>query len=281
MYPILGKHWLNYKHLIDKIIPNLKVYTYSFVPEDKFRKLIKSFPAEGMRIYWDEILYRAHYAAIITILRSHKWAEGVQSSYEKINYLSFCANLRGLLESGADSFESTAYVPKTIATVFEHIPMVRCPDLENMLIHFSHGRYIKKGEVVPAAHEAKSIFKYLKSFDPKDNRRFLDLYGELCETTHPAAPSVHMFLTPIDNEGDVIALSDSNDALLIQVFMERFQNVIDELIDYTFTPPLITLRVLNYFKNPKIATPAVEDINLAGVKLWRDCKALLQKQQIK
>jgi len=284
MYTLIGSQWRNYKIFVERLLLNLKSYSYSFMPEDKFDRVVLTFPSEAKRIYWDEILYRAHYSAIIAILRSHKWAEGVQISYENKNYLSFCANLRGLLESASDSFDSLGAVPKFIAMNFNMIksPYTKflCPELEDALIHFSHGRRIKKGDDAPESHKAKSPTEYLRAFDPKDNSRFYDLYRELCETTHPAARTVLMFLKPIDKKGGVITLSDSYDEILILDFLDRYRTIIDEFLEYALNLPFVLLKILNFFGDRRIETKNVEMICFDNIKLWTECKEILREQGV-
>ena len=51
--------------------------------------------AKGMRIYWVEMLERAHLAAVTAILRSRRWLAAVLSTFSEKNALAFAAVFRG------------------------------------------------------------------------------------------------------------------------------------------------------------------------------------------
>ena len=111
---LFGINGTTFIPIIKEITSNLKQYEYEFLDEKEFNKLLQINQPKAMKIYWKEIIMRAHFSAITTLLRSQKWLDGSIISYESNNYLSFTASFRGFLESAADSFHSLSSVPMTL-----------------------------------------------------------------------------------------------------------------------------------------------------------------------
>jgi len=194
-----GKHLCD---VLEMVLPELRGVSIDWgVPHHAH--LLKENPLEANRQYCLELLGRAYIAAAATLLRTSVWTEGIQSSYQSHNYLSFSASLRGLVESVADSMHALEPVPLTLAQASAQIKaamsttnvneFVIIPEVEDKLIHFTYARKVKKGEEVPAGHRALQTREYidvLKRFNPK----LETLYIEMCEATHPASKSVTWML---------------------------------------------------------------------------------------
>ncbi len=57
--------------------------SYDFVPPDQFRGLLESDWPAAQRIYWSELIARAHLTAVSSVLRSTQWIDGALLSNER------------------------------------------------------------------------------------------------------------------------------------------------------------------------------------------------------
>ena len=69
--------------LVDSLSLESLTTRYSFVDNEEYAELLTRDVSEGMRIYWTEMLSRAHIAAVTAILRSRHWMSAVLSSYSE------------------------------------------------------------------------------------------------------------------------------------------------------------------------------------------------------
>lgn len=164
-----------YPVLLHGFICDLEGYSYSYMPAEEFAQLDRLETRQ--RIYWFEILERAHCAALTSLLRLHRWLEAMRTAGEAENYLSFAASFRGLLEAAADSRYSFENVPRMLANGFPYLfeaahgrgrDLVLAPELEEALIHFSHARRLSRGEGAPDAHLAKRMKDYITRLQGSD-----------------------------------------------------------------------------------------------------------------
>ena len=93
-------------------------YRYAFLDNAKFANLVRGDICAANAIYVQELLFRAHIAAITSLYRSEKWILGIRSGLENLNYFAFCACLRGFIEAAADSHSCLIHVPGTLADNF-------------------------------------------------------------------------------------------------------------------------------------------------------------------
>ncbi|MBI3909760.1 MAG: hypothetical protein HY320_02365 [Armatimonadetes bacterium] len=241
-------------------------------------------------MYWSEMLYRAHMAAATALLRADRWLHGAMSALDPANVLSHTANLRGLLEASADTSHSLSAVPGTLAR--DHAEIRRAlaggqdkflvnGDLEDMLIHFTHGRKLGRGETAPESHRALCSRDYLDSLrqavraaaeDPAAPDRLADLIGEcyrrLCEMVHPGALSVHVFLQAETEDSPECALAP-NDVGRIGWLWSEYGEVISEACQFGINTPLLILGVLNSFDLAPVRTPGLESRHLQHIRGWR------------
>jgi len=77
-------------------------WKYLFVPDEEFIKINDELLQS--KIYWEDILYRAHIASLLSLFKVRRWFQGMENNHD--NYYGFCSSLRGLIESCADSFFS-------------------------------------------------------------------------------------------------------------------------------------------------------------------------------
>ena len=259
---------------------------YRFMDGEQFRYWSRKSGARWMnQTYWREMLFRAHIGASVGFLRNERWLRGAIRGAEDENFFCFSACLRALLESIADGFDSLGKVPSTLAlhsaTIFKAVAgtldeVVLSQELEQTLLHFSHARKGKKGEAILDVHKAKTSRAYLEAWGKEAEDPLHRCYSELCEVTHPASDSVGAFISASATPNEFI-LDRGRDAATIQLFAQRYAPVMERVFPAGFTLPLITLRVLNVFKLPEIATPEVDRFSFDRIAGWREIEQMLSR----
>ena len=111
-----------------------------------------------------------------------------------------------------------------------------CSELEDELIHYSHGRHIEKSEraSTPQSHKARSVQEYLRVFENLNANGVAQSYRYLCDITHPGAPSVWMWLAPMDTKGSEFVLSTDQDETIIESFLELYERVVLDVLMFAF-----------------------------------------------
>lgn len=235
---------------------------YSFMSDEDYVELHQRGLPGAMKVYWYEILARAHMAATTSIIRSTRWIDGVSLGLNGGNLFATAACLRGLLEAAADSLDGLLGIAETLA---EHHAAIQealngrqlnelsSKEIEDQLIHFLYGRRLEKGEKAPKTHERKTASEYNKLLERARIPRIIDLYSYLCQLTHPAAHSVlTMFQEEDDNSFFLTAQFDRN---AIVGIANDFQEPLFSLPIFALNPGAVTLAVLNYFTAPEFHTP--------------------------
>lgn len=268
-------------------IPVKGKYTYQIEDNAFFEKTYADSPVELQKVYWMEILQRAHWAAFSSLLRNLKWTEGVTNAVDGNNFLSFTANLRCLIESCGDTLLSLKTVAMTLADNHDKITKVLegnsndntilvSKALEEILIHFSYARKITEEEknavgTIPKYQNAKPASEYLKHLDNKlDNGPIGALYSFLCQFSHPAAHSTHFFFKE-EQEAQHYKFSylDNPDENNIKLILSKYESEIIKSLMLGFNPSLLVLKTLNLFGYPEVQTPNIDSINLEELKTWR------------
>src|SRR4051794_18889426 len=117
-YPIFGQGTLAYGALINEIYPYLVKDRYFFEDNDIYRSKMKdkiTGRKYGGEIYWKEILYRAHMAAVVAILRNTRWVSAVTSEFAQGNLFGWAAACRSLIEAAGDTMDGFQPVAITLA----------------------------------------------------------------------------------------------------------------------------------------------------------------------
>jgi hypothetical protein len=240
--------------------------------------------AAGMRIYYLEILYRAHFAAATSLLRSHRWVSGILSSAQQGNLHAFAASFRGFLEAAADTHHSLNVTCTSLADCHSVIrkamagklqELIFAPDLEERLIHFTHARRLEKKAVAPESHKAEAAAKYLATLNESGDGRVLECYGALCELTHPAASSIMCF-TDVNDDGTLFKLVPDGSPKLIDEFCGDYSDIMLRIMALGIMPPLLQLKVLNHIGPAPLRTPLVERLPLASRPVWLDLRQRLE-----
>lgn len=286
----------HYSNLTKEIEDNidLKKYVYTIHDNDYFENYISKNPKEFQRTYWEEILQRAHWAGLSSMIRNLQWIKGTATSIKDNNLLSFTANLRCLIESSGDNLLSLLGVPSTLADNFSNISkcinetmenkkMYASKELEEILIHFSYARKITSEErslqgKLPKYQNAKPVAEYLKRLDHKiDNGPIADLYSILCQFAHPAAHSVHyLFQMTFDKEKYEFKYSQYADRNYIDRILNGYNEEIIKSLQYGFNPGILTLKTLNLFDYELTKTPFLDQIDLKEMKAWTDIKSKIE-----
>jgi hypothetical protein len=265
---------------LDRFVKAERPYRYKYMASGDFARVLDL--RERNRVYWFEILERAHCAAISALLRLERWLGAMSVTAASDNFLAFAASFRGLLESAADTRYALGDIPKALASTFgsvwravrsELTTLILSPDLEDDLIHFSHGRKLRKSEQAPESHAAKTMTIYLEALEGGASGPVHTCYAELCNVTHPAADSILYLLEKRDDGW--IAFSAHADHDAIEDLCTRGSTVMTYAISESLFCPVIILRAINRFGLPELLTPVVEDVPLGHVELWQDIENCL------
>lgn len=219
-----------------------------------------------MDLYWRETLSRVHYASVISQLRANAWFNGVLLGVSNQNLHSFAACLRGLIESVADSNYSLIWVPKHLddKKLIINDALNKNADinlyedyldekLETTLIHFSHAKGVRNGEIVPdlKKHKAKGTWEYLKELPLNHKEIVQKAYDELCQITHPSSESNLPFTLIRHDEPSLSIYEVRNDLSIAHIigFSIKHKKLFPVLIELSTVSPklcLETLAKLNY-----------------------------------
>lgn len=274
---VFGPAAASHLPIIAAVLNDIGEHRYEFMEVDRFVETSTRDLGDGQRIYWTEMLYRAHFAASTSLIRTQRWIDAIFTSVRDANFTAFSAAYRGCLEAAADSFHTFRSVPPQIADFHTVIRAALAktpadpgifPDLENALIHFTHAGYVKKGEDVNPAHRAKATTEYLNGL-ATITPEVLDCYREVCDVTHPGLGSVKCYADTFPTEnGTGYRLRTDLDAILIRQFCEKYEPVSRTMIFNSVVPPVITLRILNEFGVPEVHTPGASRVLRAGHPFW-------------
>ncbi len=260
---------------------------YRFIDNAKYIETLKKDVAAGNEIYCLELLFRAHFAAITTVFRNEKWIRGLDSALQEPNFFAFCASLRGLLESAADSVSCLTYVSMTLAKNYKMLRaalrrevkdgIVCSEELENILIHYSHAKRQPKGPEVPPHYSAKTSQEYLKFLEGPPVGAVQNLFAELCEVTHPTERTVAIFIARDAADSEKYTLCNDLDMDLIADLCTRHDAAFTNVFEMSLNGALITLYVLNRFGDPRLFTRGMEDLSLIKIDAFKEVLETLSK----
>lgn len=116
---------------------------------------------------------------------------------------------------------------------------------------------------------------YLRGLEDEGSTALLDLYGELCELTHPAAATIHIFLESDPEKPGWIRLHASDDRAEIQNLLRRHDELMPKLFGCSFDLALMTLWILNQFSDPRIFTIGLDDAALEILPAIGELRAMI------
>ncbi|ELR64462.1 hypothetical protein C942_02486 [Photobacterium marinum] len=277
---IFGENGQDMLNTLFGVVENIDITKYQFMSHKEHELLMYKDFYTGLKQYWVEILFRAHFASVASIYRNYQWVMGMESSYKNNLFLPYTACFRALIESAADTFDSFNGVPVALAKNNKQINKIITgkykkkvgfvsKELEDKLIHFSHARRVGKKEDVPDSHQAKSAAKYINSLDKNKSLKLYECYSELCEYTHPAASSTGNFMSSIDENTFVFSTGFDKDKII--ALSSKYSDAIEVLLSCAFNPGLITLKLLRKLSEPTCQVPIVDQIGVGDMPLWKEC----------
>jgi hypothetical protein len=269
-----------YLPLVRQLVSAERSFHYTYVPSAEYGTIAD--PREQSRIYWYEILERAHFSATASLIRLDRWLKAMDTAATAENFLAFAASFRGLIESTADTRFALGDVPIGLAATFylardavhgKAKVFALAKDLEDDLIHFSHARKLKKEESSPETHSAKTMREYLQALQGAPAGPLFTCYEELCNVTHPAARSV-LYLLEKANDGGLVFSSRADERAIVDL-CSRGSTVVTFCVSESLMLPIVILRILNRFELAELQTPKVESISMEDIPLWREIESAL------
>lgn len=257
MSSVFGKDSEIYGRIVNDIAPDLIRETYTFEDLSEFER--KSLDVEtgrkySGRVYWTEMLNRAHMASVASVFRTTRWIEVAIREHEAGSLYGCASACRSLIESAGDIGHSLSPVAHTLARIKDavkaeiagHAPdaMMISKDLEDSLIHFTHARKVAKNEAVPDSHKAMQTFKYIDHVDRMKIPGVKPLYARLCEIIHPAAESVSV--TFVSKDGAWFADPQNENAVLNKLLAEQC-GTLSGVVMASYNAPLLILKTLHSF----------------------------------
>jgi hypothetical protein len=236
------------------------------------------------RLACSEALRHCHVAAITSLIRGALWIEATWREFEANSLLGFAACCRSLLEAAGDTVYSLGAIPLTLAEQ-RHLlqsfisgradAVINLVDLENLLVHFSHGRKLTSEEKqLTPLQQAKRTTDYIKALEETGASGAARLYGDLCQIGHPAKSSLD-FLYGRGTHGGFI-VDPSAEASGVAKIVSNYMSVLADLPSIVFNPGLLILRVLHAFPDfPRI--PELRGFSFQGAKNAKDIEACLRK----
>ncbi|HWB58048.1 MAG TPA: hypothetical protein VG733_01085 [Chthoniobacteraceae bacterium] len=266
---LFGNKAAQYYNGIHDVANGCDGFNYQFMEMDSYKRLYENHQlAEAQRVYWSEIIYRAHITACASLLRAERWLNGVLDGYRIGNLFVWAASLRGLIESTVDSFIPLAAADSVFRKNLEQINKILktefsktaywSHDLENELIHFMHGRKLSGEESKQnPQHKTKRTQEYLLSMFPDKDHAVHDSYRKLCEIVHPACSSVAAF---VNENGCLYTLSNCRDREYLNNINKsvQLQYVYECLLLACFGFPVSILRCINRMELPDLFIRTVE-----------------------
>lgn len=260
--------------LLDSFARSSTTKSYRIAPISEFDAL--THVAERNRIYWQEMLYRAHFAGSTALLRLYEWVVGAQRAYADSNVLVLAAALRGFVEAGTDTFDALSDAASTFADCHSIIRSAIAgklddvtallPELENSLIHFAYARKLTP-DAGPRLHQAKTARDYL-SVVTESFPEVVDVYGLLCEYSHPAERTVFRFAARM-NDPTMLTFDPHAGAEQIHELQRVSVTIGERLMPLCVPPCFMVLKVLNAFGLDEVYTPWADGLALDFSEIWR------------
>ncbi|HIF9079420.1 TPA: hypothetical protein ACX6NP_000261 [Photobacterium damselae] len=277
-YDLFGKELVEgYKPLIINALNDSEGVKYTFVNNVSSLQSLNS-------TYMSELIYRAHFGGASSLVRNLEWVKGMAMAYEHGMLLPFASSFRSLIESTGDSSQTLSAVAKTLADNHKIISdciaekennLYSISELEDLLIHYSHGRRLQKGEEAPETHKAKSAAFYVNNLKEQTGKDFYECYSELCQLTHPAADSVlHLMLQKEDNNYE---FSVGDGKTKIEELMSKYDHLITDLLMFAFNPGLLILKTLNHFPVSDCHSASLVHADFSWLPLWVKCEQSLSR----
>lgn len=275
---VLGAAAASHIPVIVEVLEGIGEHRYEFMSAERFGVIAKEDWLEGQRVYWLEMLHRAHFAACTSLIRTARWIDGMLAFSADANFTAFNAAYRGCLEAAADSYHTFRFIPGWLADFHTVIraalsKTIEQPtlfkDLEDALIHFTHAGYVKKGEHVDPTLRAKATADYLKALGT-EAVDVMGCYRDVCDVTHPGIGSIRCYADGFETDnGAGYSLRFDRDAEQIEDFCREYESVSRRMIFFSVVPPMMTLRLLNDFGVAELDTPSAKRVVHDDNPAWK------------
>jgi hypothetical protein len=288
---LLSEHFGPFAAPAWKLLPSIeaatKKQTYAFMDLEAFNALVREEPEQAQAIYWREMMLRIHLACCTSLWRHGEWLNALLVAIEARCFFGVCSAYRGFLESAADSIYSLGGVPTTIAPVLPFIinrlkgrptdTVVISKELEDRLIHFTHGRKLDRGESADPVHAARQIREYLDSLKEAGVPEVHGLYAELCSVTHPSAESVVVWFKGTKEGHEVVwRRSATAPEQRIAGLLRHWKGTNVGVMNAAFVPVFMSLRILHRLDFlPKI--PNLKFFPLDRFPRWKKLERQISK----
>lgn len=267
------------KHVINTVQSE-----YFFTDNLHFQNLIEQRDfAEANSIYVLEIIYRLHAASLITLRRNISWIDSIELSRENSTFFSYCASLRGFIESAADSFYSLRYVPQNLAANFK--VMKNCirgkepknihlfEELEDWGIHFLEAGKYEDENLSKKHFKAKPNWEYLKAIDSeKTLKAIYPLYQKLCQITHPSRETTYLYFKDRDGTWTVQSIDEYDEITSLE---ESYDIEYEEIFQKSFNSALLSLWIIDQFSIERLKCSEIKKINFEDIGEFKKIKKLI------
>jgi hypothetical protein len=243
--------------LIDATIPIAAKHTYTFVPDDWYQQWLHSDEfsiKQQNQIIAMELIEKAHLASVTALMRAKRWADATCLAYEKENFLSWCASVRGLLESAGDTVDSLLNIPLALARQHrdlarylagnEEAGLVVAEEIEAKLDHFVHAKWMRARRGEERDLKAKDNVEYLGTLD-QTIPNIKPLYHRLSSVCHPSNASIEYFYDVA--AAPSLRLSPAKDKEAILDMCRDYPDALFRALEAHCTPPFLILVVLRKF----------------------------------
>lgn len=282
---ILPLELLNTYDSLNSLRKSNDEWRYTFMPDDEFRELMTEDVMRASGVYWKEILYRTHIVCLVSAFKTLRWMESLDSTFE--NYYGFCASLRGLLESCADTFYTLRSAPLTLAKDFFVIKeqlgqrasvMTTHAPLEELLLHYIQATKLSSSEArqYPDYFRAKTIKEYVSAMDDEE----LDmLYQWLCGISHPAYEATKMFL--FLHRGQTIVCNDSfhMEKIMIRDILKFYAPALSRMMRSYINNMVSVLLLLNEFGVESLTTTIERELFFKQTDIWKEIRQYMNESE--
>lgn len=279
---VFGDSAFSYASLEDALNSSIGFH-YHIEDVERYRSMASNVTRTN-RVYWEEMLDRAHLAAVTSLSRSILWALASIDGYRTSNVFGFASSVRGLLEAAGDSIFSLKDVPLQLATEYKTIKqclsgakrdlVVLNAELEERLLHFQFARRRDPADPdIPREHRAESSQTYLRPINSILNAEHL--YKLLCELTHPAHMSASFMVDGEDvSTGTRFQVVPDIQRPFIEGIIEEYRLVFSGILSLACNPSLLVLATLIAFER----YPPLRSIgDLSQIPAWSQINAAFLK----
>lgn len=283
---VFGDGSLIYADVVNAVLPIALREHYFFEDNEKFA-MRRDAAAVNQR-FWLEILGRAHQAAVVSLLRSAGWINGMVQAVEMDNIFSFTACARSLMESTGDTLWSLRDIPLNLARNCGDIrryikgkhdsSIIGGPEYEERLIHFTYARKLYKGETAPAEHRAETAARYIAALEIEGADRLYELF---CQIVHPGFGSTLAMISSVETQDgatDFWVPDFSRKCINMTLESPVCSAVLPRVYSMSLNMGLLLLATLNVF-GCFAPLPIHPDL-MRAIPLWAEIRDALAQQGV-